>query len=51
MDSLGGYAFTGDALYQDWHMSEKQEALTLDGPWRNRTSNLGIKSPLLCQLS
>ena len=21
------------------------------GPWRNRTSNLGIKSPLLCQLS
>ncbi len=22
-----------------------------DGPWRNRTSNLGIKSPLLCQLS
>jgi hypothetical protein len=23
----------------------------LYGPWRNRTSNLGIKSPLLCQLS
>jgi hypothetical protein len=23
----------------------------LSGPWRNRTSNLGIKSPLLCQLS
>ena len=22
-----------------------------DGPWRTRTSNLGIKSPLLCQLS
>jgi hypothetical protein len=22
-----------------------------NGPWRNRTSNLGIKSPLLCQLS
>src|SRR5947209_20525541 len=21
------------------------------GPWRTRTSNLGIKSPLLCQLS
>src|SRR5436305_15249442 len=21
------------------------------GPWRHRTSNLGIKSPLLCQLS
>jgi len=25
--------------------------LIIDGPWRNRTSNLGIKSPLLCQLS
>jgi hypothetical protein len=35
--------FTGFARL--WVLAE------LSGPWRNRTSNLGIKSPLLCQLS
>jgi hypothetical protein len=32
-------------------MVSPTKASEADGPWRNRTSNLGIKSPLLCQLS
>ena len=41
-----------DGRYQDKNPAEKQDLfLVVSGPYRNRTCNLGLKRPLLCQLS